>query len=681
MPLVLPAIERYPNCKYVVKNPATWDPASFTASELDGCSSVSVGDRILCPSGANAGIWIASSATAATADTSFVTVEGYTVRCVRSYGSPTYRQVAANGSADPEFEILENSASAITNITYRTTGTDDQTALNALMAHEVAGFRRKITVVPGASATFDCDVDAVIPSGTTLRYSPALTITGAGCPFAADNATTTPLGVMTADNVKFANTFSCDVEIAAGTLIGLEMASGSSLNNYLCRFQYKVLSCTGAGPYTIKVDRPIWVILSANTVVVEITSRQTDILIDGGGCSVGVDQKIKGLYADNVTIRNFNGTSAGSISVLVGCRNCTLSNIDDKSTPFFAASQNCHGYVIRAHDIAGPQVVMDDCFNCSFQDSEFGGGINGANIGSNVLPLNDSGCWRCSYVRCTASNNSQVGFSIVGGCADNTLLDCTAEYNSIIGIHCTPGGAYPGPKGTRIVNPVMIGNAAPFVLAGGGSDAPDTTIVNMIADGTVSTVKHAATIQGGKSGPIEFKSGTYNATISALTLLSGSWGIYVDTDCTGLIRIVNCPSIKTTAAANAIVLGSNTHVVVQASTLVAPSYSIGFSGTGATLWLLGSVITQSTYLWTGAAGNYTSRGSGQLVSGVLTVAFPKLGDIDEVVPILSVPGGTAGNMYKVTKTKGVGFVITSVNTSGATVTTDSSYLEYSVSSA
>jgi uncharacterized Zn-binding protein involved in type VI secretion len=100
-------VESYPNCKYVVKNPATWNPASFTAADLDGCSSVSVGDRILCPSGSSAGIWIASSSTAAAADLAFVTVEGYTVSCVRSSGPSTYRQTAANGT--PTFE-LQNSA-------------------------------------------------------------------------------------------------------------------------------------------------------------------------------------------------------------------------------------------------------------------------------------------------------------------------------------------------------------------------------------------------------------------------------------------------------------------------------------------------------------------------------------------------------------------------------------------
>lgn len=96
--------DSYPLCNYVVKNSATWNPSSFTASDLDGCSSVSVGDRILCPSGSSAGIWIASSSTAAAADLAFVTLEGYTVSCVRSAGSPVYRQTAATGSATAVFE-------------------------------------------------------------------------------------------------------------------------------------------------------------------------------------------------------------------------------------------------------------------------------------------------------------------------------------------------------------------------------------------------------------------------------------------------------------------------------------------------------------------------------------------------------------------------------------------------
>lgn len=99
------APERYPICKYVVANPATWNPAATSAAELLGCSSVTANDRVLCPSGQYAGFWKASSATVFTR-VAVVTMKGWTVLCTDAPNAPTYLQTADDRSSLPVFEIL-----------------------------------------------------------------------------------------------------------------------------------------------------------------------------------------------------------------------------------------------------------------------------------------------------------------------------------------------------------------------------------------------------------------------------------------------------------------------------------------------------------------------------------------------------------------------------------------------
>jgi hypothetical protein len=97
----------YDNCHYVVKNPATWNPAAFTYAELDGATGATdvfatgFAARILCPGGSAPGIYVTSSTTAAALDPLFKAVEGSTVRCIRS--GKTYVQTAATNAATAVF--------------------------------------------------------------------------------------------------------------------------------------------------------------------------------------------------------------------------------------------------------------------------------------------------------------------------------------------------------------------------------------------------------------------------------------------------------------------------------------------------------------------------------------------------------------------------------------------------
>lgn len=73
----------------------------------------------------------------------------------------------------------------------------------------------------------------------------------------------------------------------------------------------------------------------------------------------------------------------------------------------------------------------------------------------------------------------------------------------------------------------------------------------------------------------------------------------------------------------------------------------------------------------------TNRGQATLVNGTVDVDYTDLNANDVVQVDVATPGGTMGNSYKVTKTVGSKFNITSIAADGSTVATDTSVLNYS----
>lgn len=179
---VIQPTETYPACQYVVKNPATWNPAATSAADLDGCTTLAAGERVLCPSGTSVGIWVASSATVCVADPTFVVHEGYTVRCVRSTGAPVYRQTAASGTAAFEQLPAEPVISP--------SGSDDKSKFATLFASSADGKKQGRVkpgnytigadsstniVVPGTRVVSDQDVDLACSHPGYLFYGAGIT--------------------------------------------------------------------------------------------------------------------------------------------------------------------------------------------------------------------------------------------------------------------------------------------------------------------------------------------------------------------------------------------------------------------------------------------------------------------------------------------------------------------------
>lgn len=103
----------YPDCLYLVTNPATWNPATFTPSEIGASDPPSVNDRILCATAGNlcpAGIYPATSGTAAVISNTGADAvrEGARVRVIRAPGNPEYVQTAATGAGTAVFEPVVN---------------------------------------------------------------------------------------------------------------------------------------------------------------------------------------------------------------------------------------------------------------------------------------------------------------------------------------------------------------------------------------------------------------------------------------------------------------------------------------------------------------------------------------------------------------------------------------------
>jgi hypothetical protein len=354
-------------------------------------------------------------------------------------------------------ELRAEIESEFSTVVYYPTGTGDQTRLNSLMS--ISASRSQHVLV--ASGSFNCDVDAVIPSNTTLTYSPGVTITGTRVPFHFGLPVTTVLGTMTI-NARYSRTIASSVSIPTGTLIGLELASGVPGNNDLTRFQFTVLSCTGASaPYTVTLDRPLWVVLPTGSNIVSITSQKTNIHIDCGGCLVQTAQHAIGYYAKNCSIKNYVGTLAGGTNLFVGCRDITVESIDDSMMFFLCSCDNCHVYRSHMHDVAGAAAIMDDCRGCTFEDCNFTDCINGGIMGTNRVSEAgaDSGGWGSSFIRCHAVNCSTDGFSIQNSCTACSNIDCTSELSGSSGIEITTGWVGVGPKDCVLTNLRVSGPA------------------------------------------------------------------------------------------------------------------------------------------------------------------------------------------------------------------------------
>ena len=97
----------YPDCDFRVKNPATWNPASFVYTELDSpanAAAVKVNTRILCESGSNIGTHIATSGVSARPDPGFRLTDGLRINVTHAVNSPTY-QLSVSGLSSI-FELI-----------------------------------------------------------------------------------------------------------------------------------------------------------------------------------------------------------------------------------------------------------------------------------------------------------------------------------------------------------------------------------------------------------------------------------------------------------------------------------------------------------------------------------------------------------------------------------------------
>lgn len=111
---------------------------------------------------------------------------------------------------------------------------------------------------------------------------------------------------------------------------------------------------------------------------------------------------------------------------------------------------------------------------------------------------------------------------------------------------------------------------------------------------------------------------------------------------------------------------------------------MGVNGTG--VFAIGSggeIGTSSSQLHAlpGGTGTLTAevgRGQATLVAGTVTVTMTGIQNTSKVIPTLTTPGGTMGARLKVGVTGGSGFTLTAVDTSGATVATDTSVYDYVV---
>jgi hypothetical protein len=221
---------------------------------------------------------------------------------------------------------------------------------------------------------------------------------------------------------------------------------------------YSVVAHSGAGPYTITVDRPIREPFVTNDMVLTVSSVPTDILLEGNGATItgtgdryielpgahrclvtgwrmdasGGELGAAGAYASfdigarqstfrDCVVDGGSGMSSGSGILLESAEDCTI--------------ENCHAIDVGTN-AAGSSIGFGlwDCWGCSVVNSHAAGCYYGVYMGSDGAYY---GCVDCSvqggtFVGC----NTGVNLSGVRP----TAIGAEASYCTTYGFACVSGG-------------------------------------------------------------------------------------------------------------------------------------------------------------------------------------------------------------------------------------------------
>jgi parallel beta-helix repeat protein len=335
--------------------------------------------------------------------------------------------------------------------------------------------------------TWTCNSKQEIPSNTTLVGASGVTInqtlvySGGADPYNAaffaayaGTATTTTLA---SPVVVGTRTIVTNANRAPGTILMIEAVGSSNLRNLF----YTVISSGGGGgpTYTLTLDRPILENFAAAAVVTNITSRPTNIHIQGNGMKISGtgDRYIEfcaALYCSvsDVVMDDSSGMvgalGAGA-SLDIGSQESWFSGLSFKGNQTISngllleSAERCQMLKCTAKDVglAGGDsgISIWDCWDCVVDGCNAYGNEYGIFLGTDGYTV---GCKDCAVTNCNSYSNSDTGISINGPSLRTKISNCSANYNTATGISVNVAGT----DNTLIENVSCVGNASGLRVSG-----------------------------------------------------------------------------------------------------------------------------------------------------------------------------------------------------------------------
>lgn len=274
--------------------------------------------------------------------------------------------------------------------------------------------------------------ESSLPSSTWATSVPFICyvdLTGAGTTLAA----TPTLG---------ARTVSATASVPAGTWVVIGDASLSQCG------VYQVISVAGVGPYTLTLDRDVWVhFTGGDTVLVIDGAPPSNMNLDFNGATLtgtGL-QAFAFLYARNSRVSNLNiiGTTFTNYNGIIfndGCYNCSAYNcVSDGlgvagaySGHWMANVEQCTFDHLIARNWPAIGFRYNDTIDCNSIDCT---ALNntGAQFDLTSIRGASSDTLNHHFTRCRAQGGT-IGYLIEERARNTTVTDCVAEQNSSYGV-------------------------------------------------------------------------------------------------------------------------------------------------------------------------------------------------------------------------------------------------------
>ena len=374
------------------------------------------------------------------------------------------------------------------------TGADDWPGLATAMA--TWANKRPIALAAG---TWNCKSVQNMPSGTVLIGNPGVRIVQTlsdpsndphVAAISAFPSTTGYSTTLSSNNVVGAKTVTVAAVPTDGTYIRILDASNPTSRAAV----YRVVSHSGAGPYTATLDRPVmWQFHTADTVV-GITPVTGVRILGGGMTMTGTGdrfiefQSAIGCYVEDVNFDTTGGAPNGGgfwMSWDNGSIDCEARRIiaNGNSTLLSATlvvetGERCRYVecmVTGSTNSLSAGIALLDCYDCALLECKAYGNYDGIQVSAGTSNL---GCLDCRVEGCETSGNARHGVNVDKGSAGTSCVGIRASSNTNAGLNVGTTAV-----STQIVDLKGTGNAEVLQVQNG---AVGTRVTGLDSSGQAS---------------------------------------------------------------------------------------------------------------------------------------------------------------------------------------------------